>query len=158
SFLDLKLVAVSAATTPGDQKPGSVLFFNRYTSNASNPIREDTTLTLTNTHPASNVFVRLFIVSGATCQNIELQLCLVAEQTINLLASDLDPGSRGFAMAIATDANGQPIQFNWLIGNATVKQPGNNGSYSAVLSAVTIAKRAGGAVPNVNSQAELIFD
>jgi len=158
SFLDLKLVAVSAAATAGDQKPGSVLFFNRYTSNASNPAREDTTLTLTNTHPASNVFVRLFILSGATCQNIELQLCLAAEQTINLQASDLDPGSRGYAMAIATDANGQPVQFNWLIGNATVKQPGNTGSYSAVLSAVTIAKRAGGAVPNVNGQAELIFD
>jgi hypothetical protein len=156
SFLDLKLVAVSASS--GDQKPGSVLFFNRYSSNASNPARGDTTLTLTNTHPASNVFVRLFIISGATCQNIELQLCLAAQQTINLLASDLDPGTSGFAMAIATDAAGQPIQFNWLIGNATVKQPGNSSLYSAVLSAVTIAKRAGGAVANTNGQAELIFD
>ena len=39
-FLDLRLSAVFAGAAIGDQKPGSVLFFNRYTSSASNPARD----------------------------------------------------------------------------------------------------------------------
>jgi hypothetical protein len=51
-LVNLKLAMVSAAARVGDQKPGSVLFYHRYTSNPTNAAREDTLLSLTNTHPA----------------------------------------------------------------------------------------------------------
>lgn len=160
SFVDLKLSAVSAATIAGDQKPGSALFFNRYTSSASNTLREDSTLNLTNTNPAAPAYVRLFLVTGATCQPTEVQLCLAAQQTVSLLMSDIDPGVRGYAVAIATNLQGEPIQFNWLTGNLVLRQPANNisGSYNSVLGAVAIAKRKEGTVANVNGFADMIFD
>lgn len=158
--LDLKLSAVSSALLVGDQKPGSVLFFNRYSSNASNTSREDTTINLTNTSPTQTAYVRLFLITGATCQPAEVQLCLAPQQTVSLLMSDLDPGVKGYAMAVATNLQGEPIQFNWLTGNAILRQPGSNisGSYSSVLGAVAIAKRKEGNVPNTNGLAEMSFD
>lgn len=160
SFLDLKLSAVSAAASIGDQKPGSVLFFNRYTSSASNPSRENTKLNLTNTSAVSSVFVRLFLVNAATCEVNDLDVCLSAQQTLSFQMSDIDPGIRGYIVAVATNAQGEPIQFNWLIGNVVVKQSAGNigGSFTSVLSALAIAKRKDGIVPNNNGLAEMIFD
>lgn len=160
TLVDLKLIAGSAASIIGDQKPGSVLFFNRYTSSASNPTRENSTLNITNTNPTTAAFVRLFLVSGTTCQTTELQFCLAAQETVSLLMSDFDPGVRGYAMAVATNVQGQPIQFNWLTGNVVVKQTASNvgGSYSSLLGAVALAKRKDGAIANVNGLAEMIFD
>ncbi len=159
-FVDLKLGAVSAAVRVGDQKPGSVLFFNRYTSSASNSTREDTTFNVTNTNPATPAYIRLFLVNGASCQTTELQLCLAAQQTVRFLMSDIDPGVKGYVIAVATNPLGEPIQFNWLTGNVIIKQPGGNigGSYGSVLSAVAVAKRKDGNVPNTNGLAEMVFD
>ncbi len=161
SFVDLKLSAVSSATIIGDQKPGSVLFFNRYTSSASNPGRENTTLNLTNTSPVASVFVRVFLANSATCQTQEVGLCLAAQQTLSFLMSDLDPGVKGYAVAVAANQAGEPIQFNWLTGNAIVKQSAANigGSFTSVLSAIAIAKRKDGAVTaSSGNEAEMIFD
>ncbi|MEP7342173.1 MAG: hypothetical protein ABI977_30870 [Acidobacteriota bacterium] len=158
AFVDLKLSGVSAAAIIGDQKPGSVLFYNRYTSNPTSPLREDTALNLTNTHPTDTVNVRIFFVSGATCQTEESVLCLTPRQSVSLLASDIDPGSRGYVIAIACDAAGQPTQFNWLVGNAVTRQPNVSGSYSATLSALAVAKRTGGAVVASGGNAEMVFD
>ncbi len=159
-FVDLKLAAVSAATILGDQKPGSVLFYNRYTSSVSNPSTENTRVNITNTNVASSVFVRFFLVNGSTCGIDSLQLCLEPQQTFSFLMSDIDPGIKGYIVAVATNANGEPIQFNWLIGTALVKQsaPGIGGSFTAALNALAIAKRIDGIVPNVNGSAEMIFD
>ena len=159
-IVDLDLAGVSAATIIGDQKPGSTLFFNRYTSSASNPTRENSTLNITNTNPTTAAFVRLFLVSGTTCQTTELQFCLAAQETVSLLMSDFDPGVRGYAMAVATNVQGQPIQFNWLAGNVVVKQTASNvgGPYSSLLGAVALAKRKDGTIANVNGLAEMIFD
>ena len=90
--VDLDLLAVSAAAAVGDQKPGSVLFFNRYSSNASNPSRENSTINITNTNATTATKVRLFLVSGTTCQTTEIQLCLAAQETASFLMSDFDPG------------------------------------------------------------------
>lgn len=158
AFVDLKLSGVSSAAIIGDQKPGSVLFYNRYTSNPTNTLREDTALNLTNTHPTDTANVRLFFVSGATCQTEDSALCLRPRQSISLLASDIDPGSRGYVIAIACDSAGQPTQFNWLVGNAVVKQPNVGGSYSATLSALAVAKRTSGAVTATGGNAEMVFD
>lgn len=156
--LDLKLSAVSAAQQDEGQRLGSVLFFNRYTSNASNAAAQNTTLSVTNTNPATNTFVRLFFVDASTCQTRSLNVCLTARQTLSFLASDVDPGTNGYLVAIATDAAGQPIKFNWLMGQAIVRQIGARGAYAATLSALTIAKHTEGAVPNVGGAAELIFN
>lgn len=158
-FLALKSSAVSAASRQSDQKPGSVLFFNRFTSNASNPLREDTQLNLTNTHPTASTFVRLFLVNGSTCEVTALTLCLAAQQTLGILLSDVDPGVKGYLVALATDATGKPAHFNWLIGQALLRQPAGAATVSSALPAYTIAKRKEGAVaPDGNNQAELIFD
>lgn len=159
-FVDLKLSAVSAAVRAGDQKPGSVLFFNRYTSSASNSTREDTIFNVTNTNPATSAYLRLFLVNGASCQTTELQLCLLAQQTVRFQMSDIDPGVKGYVIAVATNVLGEPIQFNWLTGNAILKQPGGNinGSYGSNLSALAVAKRKDGNVPNTNGLAEMVFD
>ncbi len=159
-FVDLKLSAVSAAMLAGDQKPGSVLFFSRYSSNASNATREDTTFNVTNTNPALTAYVRLFLVNAATCQTTEQQLCLDPQQTVSFLMSDVDPGIKGYVIAVAVNLQGEPIQFNWLTGNAIVKQPGGNisGSYAALLNALAVAKRKDGNVQNVNGLSEMVFD
>ena len=154
-FTDLKLCAVSAASANDSQKPGSVLFFNRYTSSASNRQREDTVLNLTNANPGASAFVRMFLVSSATCEVAEVSFCLAAQQTVSLRMSDIDPGSKGYLVALASDANGRPVQFNWLIGNAVLK----SGAVTAVLAAYSVAKRSDGAVaPDGNNLSELIFD
>ncbi len=161
SLLELKLSAVSTALRIGDQKPGSVLFYNRYTSSASNPAREDTTLTVTNTSPSSSAYVRLFLVNGATCQTQEIPLCLAAQQTVSFQMSDLDPGVKGYVVAVATNAAGEPTQFNYLTGSTIVKQPAANigGAFTAVLSAIAIARRVDGDVKaGANNDAELLFD
>ncbi|MFN8001241.1 MAG: hypothetical protein U0X75_09530 [Acidobacteriota bacterium] len=160
SFVDLKLSAVSSATILGDQKPGSVLFFNRYTSSASNPARENTMINITNTSATQSTFVRLFLVSGSTCQTTELQLCLSAQQTVSYVMSDIDPGIRGYIVAVATNQQGEPVQFNWLTGNAVVKQPATNvgGTFTAVLNALAIAKRKEGVVTPVAGFSEMVFD
>lgn len=158
-FGDLKLCAVSAAKALGDQKPGSILFFNRFTSSASNPLRENTQLSLTNTHVSTSTYVRLFLVSSTTCEITELVLCLAAQQTVSVYLSDLDPGVTGYIVALASDAGGRPNYFNWLIGQAVIKQPTATGSATAVLGAYSVTKRKEGVVAaDGNNVAEMIFD
>lgn len=161
SLIELKLSAISTAVKLGDQKPGSILFFNRYTSSASNPTREDTTLNLTNTSPSAGAFVRLFLVNGSTCQTQELSICLAAQQTASFQMSDLDPGVKGYIVAVATNAAGEPTSFNYLTGGAVVKQPAANigGAFTSMLPAIAIARRRDGDVKaGANNEAEMIFD
>jgi hypothetical protein len=159
-LVDLKLNAVSAATALGDQKPGSVLFFNRFTSSASNPLSENTQLNITNTSATSTAYLRLFLVNASTCETTNYGICLDAQETMSLQLSDLDPGVRGYVVAVATNAQGEPIQFNWLIGNVIVKQSAANigRDFTSVLSALAIAKRNSMIVSNTGGSAEMVFD
>lgn len=159
-LVNLKLAMVSAAARVGDQKPGSVLFYHRYTSNPTNTAREDTLLSLTNTHPAESANVRLFLINGASCEPVEIPVCLAPRQTLSVLMSDLDPGTRGYCIAVACDAAGEPTQFNWLIGYTQVKQPSpiNGASFDTLLHAAAVAKRMAGAVTAANGAAEMVFD
>lgn len=160
SLIDLKYAAVSSAALVGDQKPGSVLFFNRYSSSASNPAVEDTRLSITNTSPLSNVNILMFLVDSSTCQVSSLSFCLAAQQSFNVQMSDLDPGVKGYVMALAVNSNGEPIQFNWLTGNAVVRQPAATSGrpYASILSAYAVARRKNEIVKNVNGVADLIFN
>jgi hypothetical protein len=133
-----------------------VLIYNVYTS-ATDSTRQNTRLSLTNTDASRSIAVHLFFVDGATCAVADANICLTANQTTTFLASDLDPGTTGYLIAVATDDNGCPINFNFLIGDEYVKfQTG----HAANLGAEAIAAIPGGLPPcdTSSSLATLAFD
>jgi hypothetical protein len=131
-----------AASEVSDQKAGSVLAFNLYSSSIAAPNAQNTRIALTNTHPALPVAVHLFFVDGATCSIADSLVCLTANQTASFLASDIDPGTTGYIIAVASDAvTGCPINFNYLIGDAYVKL---SSGHAANLAAEGFAALAGG--------------
>lgn len=115
-----------------DQKAGSVLIYNFYTSSAT-PALENSRISLTNHSTNSAAFVRVFFVNGASGLAINLFICLRANQTKVLLASEIDPGARGYIIAVAVNGvNGCPFTFNALSGNAYVKlASGHAANFSA---------------------------
>jgi hypothetical protein len=103
-----------------DHKPGSILFYNFYTSSASSNT-QNTQFSLTNTSTVSAAFVHLFLVADSG-QPADFFVCLAATATRTFLASDVDPGVSGFMVAVAVDGvNGCPLSFNFLSGEATIK-------------------------------------
>ncbi|MEO6723869.1 MAG: hypothetical protein ABIU20_02245 [Blastocatellia bacterium] len=103
-----------------DQKAGSVLIYNIYTSGATSGNSQNTRINITNTSTSSGAAVHLFFISDS-CAIADSFICLTATQTATFLASDVDPGVSGYIVAIATDANGCPAAFNFLIGDLYVK-------------------------------------
>lgn len=148
---------VRAATESplSDQKAGSVLIFNFYTSSANNPTIQNTRINLTNTDQARTVSVHLFFVDGSDCSVADSVLCLSQNQTTSLLASDIDPGVTGYLIVVAVDgATGCPISFNRLMGDAYIKLPGWQTNLSAVaisaLSGAPLACDAGSNTATLN--------
>ncbi|MGH9799750.1 MAG: HYR domain-containing protein, partial [Blastocatellia bacterium] len=111
---------IPPGVVPSDQGTGSVLAFPVYTSNASLPQSQNTSIAITNTEPARATFVHLFFVSEA-CSVADSFICLTAQQTTHFLASDFDPGTTGYLIAVATDGTGCPANFNFLLGSEFVK-------------------------------------
>lgn len=148
--------AYTAASAVSDQKTGSVLIYNVYTS-SSNPVQQNTRISLTNTDSARGIAVHLFFVDGSSCSVADSILCLTPNQTTSFLASDLDPGSTGYIVAVAVDATGCPTNFNFLAGDEYVKF---SSGHAANLGAEAISALAGGlAFCNTNSvTATLSFD
>ncbi len=103
-----------------DQKPGSVLAFPVYTSGAASSQSQNTRIALTNTEASRQTFVHLFFISN-TCSVSDSFICLTPQQTMTFLASDFDPGTTGYLLAVATDGAGCPANFNFLIGDEYVK-------------------------------------
>jgi len=139
------------------QKPGSVLFFNVYTSSTSNPNAQNTRINITNTDPQRAARVHLFFVDVSSCSVADAYICLTANQTTTFLASDLDPGTTGYLMAVAVDENGCPINFNALVGDEYVKFASG---HAANLAAQSFAGLPGGrpACDETSSTAVLRFD
>ncbi|MGH9841682.1 MAG: hypothetical protein ACREEM_23260 [Blastocatellia bacterium] len=125
-----------------DIKPGSVLFYNRYTSNPSNPQQGDTQINITNTSQNLDVTLHLFLVDGSTCSVADSFVSLTPNQTASFLMSDYDPGIQGYLVAVAVDG-GAPAQFNFMIGDAYIRETDGR-QYN--LPAVAVAKRSPGAV------------
>jgi hypothetical protein len=131
---------LTAASPISDQKAGSVLIFNVYTS-ATDPTRQNTRIALTNTNPTLSTAVHLFFVDGSSCSVADANVCLTPNQTATFLASDLDPGTTGYIVAVATGPDGCPVNFNYLIGDEYVKF---SSGHAANLGAEAIAALAGG--------------
>ncbi len=122
-------------------KPGSFLFFPKFASDTGKPNDVNTLLTITNTNPRDAVTVRVFFVHDCTVE--DLFLTLVANQSRTLIASKDFPGKTGYVMALAVNSQGLPAQFNWLIGNANLRDAaGHEASYNAF----AVAKRSAGPV------------
>ena len=121
-----------AASEVSDQKAGSVLYYNFYTSNPAAPGSANTRFTITNTNEDLGGIVHLFFVEGATCSVADRFVCLTRNQTMTFLASEQDPGTTGYLVAVAVDFRGCPVNFNYLIGDEYVKlQTGEFGSLGA---------------------------
>ncbi|MEP7337889.1 MAG: hypothetical protein ABI977_09095, partial [Acidobacteriota bacterium] len=110
-----------AVSPISDQKAGSILVFPVYTSDAVNGTMQNTRIALTNVDPTRSVAVHLFFVDGASCSISDSYICLTAQQTTSFLASDIDPGTTGYIVAMAVNSEGCPIIFNALVGDEYVK-------------------------------------
>jgi uncharacterized repeat protein (TIGR01451 family) len=128
-----------------DQKAGSALLFNFYTSSVSNSNSENTRINITNTHPVNISFVHLFFIDGSNCSIADAFICLTPNQTTSMLASDLDPGVSGYLIAVAVDRiTGLPSFFNYLIGDEYIKlSSGHTANLGAEAFAALIANPAG---------------
>jgi len=110
------------ASEVSDQKAGSFLFYNTYTSSASAPAQENTRINITNTSTTSPAFVHIFFVEGQSCGVADTFICFTANQTASFTTSDADPGTRGYIVVLAVNPfDGSPAQFNFLIGDEYVK-------------------------------------
>ncbi len=141
-----------------DQKAGSVLVYNLYSSSIAAPNAQNTRISITNTNPNLPIAVHLFFVDGATCSIADSLVCLTANQTASFLASDIDPGTTGYIVAVASDlVTGCPINFNFLIGDEYVKL---SSGHAANLAAEGFAAIAGGlpACNGLSVTALLSFD
>ncbi|MBK7598202.1 MAG: hypothetical protein IPJ07_06600 [Acidobacteria bacterium] len=134
-------VIPDAKSPASDQKAGSVLFYNIYSSDAANYNAQNTRISITNTHPVLRATVHLFFVDGVSCTAADQYLCLTPNQTYTFLASDIDPGTTGYLVAVAVDDRGCPIDFNYLIGDEYVKF---SSGHAANLGAEAISALAGG--------------
>ncbi len=112
--------AYPAGSDVSDQKAGSLLVYNYYTSGATSGNAQNTRINITNTSSASSALVHLFFVAD-TCQIADSYICLTPNQTASFLTSDVDPGVSGYIVAVAVNGDGCPIAFNYLIGDEYVK-------------------------------------
>lgn len=127
---------------PSPVKPGSLLFYDIYTSKVGDPT-ENTRMNITNTHPTRPVTVHFFFINQADCFIADAYICLTANQTFSFLASEYDPGITGFLYAVAVNADGLPINHNYLIGDLYVKSTFGTASYfQANLGATAFSARA----------------
>ncbi len=142
----------------GFQPGGSALIYNLFTSNAANPGRQNTRLSLTNLNPSRRVAVHLFFVDGETCQMADAIICLTPNQTSGFLASELDPGTTGYLVAVAIDEEtGFPVSFNSLIGDEYVKL--DSGHQANLLAEAFAARENGSPARSVDGvAAEMRFD
>lgn len=132
-------------------KPGSVLFFTRYTSNPANPKLSDTRVSISGGSSRNPVTIHLFLVDGSTCSVADLYI----QNGGSFLMSEMDPGIEGYIVAVAVDENGVPTQSNTLSGSATIREEDGR---AATLPALPFQKLSPGSVAVVDSVADLNFN
>lgn len=103
-----------------DQLAGFMLVYNYYTSSATSPTTQNTRFSMTNTS-SFGAAVHVFFVDGGTCSVSDRYICLSGNQTISFLASEQDPATTGYLVALSVDSRGFPVPLDNLIGEAYVK-------------------------------------
>jgi len=137
-----------------DQKAGSLLFYNFYSSSATASNTENTRINITNTSDSSAAFVHLFFVADS-CTVADSYICLTANQTASFLTSDFDPGFRGYIVAVAVNGvNGVPTRHNYLIGDEYIKLASG---HSANLGAEAFSKFNDDHVIRIDGTSALLF-
>ena len=126
-----------------DQKPGSILVYPYYTSNAQT--KADTRVTLTNLAGTlsplpwvenaalrgGTIYAHIFFLNGANCSQADMYVCLTKGASISFNSSTQDPDITGYIVAVAVNEMGRPVSWNALIGNAFVSTPDVAGNYGA---------------------------
>lgn len=133
--------------TVSENKLGSVLFFNYYTSDSLSS-QVNTRINITNANPSRDVALHLFFVDSQTCNIADAFLCLTRNQTTSFMASDLDPNVTGYLVVIAVDSQGRPVSFNYLAGDELVVTPTG---HKFGLAAMAAARRDGDFASPVNA-------
>jgi len=158
SKLVLTLTFVSAlsltafAQRASDQKPSSLLVFNLYASSIADPGQRDTSFSITNVNNTQSAWVHLYFINNS-CTTADSIVCLTPKQTTSFLASDVDPGVTGYAIAMAVDSTiGCPVSFNHLIGSEFVKL---DSGHAANLAAEGYTAIFDGTVPGCTSSSVL---
>jgi uncharacterized repeat protein (TIGR01451 family) len=142
---------ISAESPASDQKAGSVLIYNFYSSSSSGAGAENTRFSITNTHNYETAFVHLFFVNGSNGSVADAFVCLTPNQTASFLASDIDPGVSGYLVAVAVEREtGCPLDFNYLIGDEHVKL---SSGHAANLGAEAFASLYTGTHPDCDPEA-----
>jgi hypothetical protein len=141
--------AAAAALGAGvsENKLGSVLFFNYYTSDAASS-QVNTRINITNAHSVQDVVVHVFFVDSVTCNVADAFICLTHNQTTSFVASDLDPNVTGYLVVAAVDSFGRPVSFNYLGGDELVI---NSTAHRFGLAAMAAARRDGFYASPINS-------
>ncbi|MFN7928975.1 MAG: hypothetical protein U0Y68_13715 [Blastocatellia bacterium] len=143
-------------TTASAPRVGSVLLYGYYTSSISTPATQNTQLRITNTHETQDTAVRLYFVDGQAGSVASLFVCLPPNQTASFLMSEVDPGITGYVIAVAVNkTTGCPINFNSLLGGASVKL---SSGHTANLSAIAITALATTPATCANNASTLNFD
>ncbi len=140
-----------------ENKLGSVLFFNYYTSDAASS-QVNTRINITNVNSVQDIVVHIFFVDSVTCNIADAFICLTRNQTTNFVISDLDPNVTGYMVVVAVDSVGRPVSFNFLAGDELVV---TSTAHRFGLAAVAAARRDGNFASPINSDgvtATMFFD
>jgi hypothetical protein len=140
-----------------ENKLGSVLFFNFYTSDAASS-QIDTRVNITNVNSVQDIVVHIFFVDSVTCNIADSFLCLTRNQTSSFVTSDIDPNTTGYMVVVAVDSQGRPASFNYLAGDELVV---TSTAHRFGLAAVAAARRDGNFASPVNSDglsATMVFN
>ncbi len=145
-----------------NDKAGSLLVYNYYTSSSCCDDKEETRVNITNTNRSIGIWLHMFFVDGSSCAVSDSFTHLTQNQTLSFEMGQIDPGISGYIVAVAvSEETGRPISFNFMIGNEQINlATGQIVDLGAVAFAV-VDDKDGPLDPDYtfgSSTAKLIFD
>src|SRR5262245_39665849 len=92
-------VPIPATSEASDQKAGSILVYNYYTSAAAPSPNHNTRINITNTNAQLGVVVHLFFVAEG-CSVADFKLPMSPNFTFVINVAEFDPGFNGYVVAV----------------------------------------------------------